>query len=383
MIELRLLGTKCNIGCQYCYQNPLRDSGNGNSNYDLEKVIKILDDSGESFIIWGGEPLLLPTDDLEKVFQFGYEKFGNNSLLTNGILITDDHIKLFIKYNVHLGLSVDGPEELNDVRWAGNIKKTRDYTLKSNDNLIKLLKIGIPTGLNFQITKSNSSEHRLPKMFEWLKMLDDLGLKNARIHVLEVDYSETLKNHAFNTEENTIAFLKYKKFEKQLKNIRFDLFENMKNQLLGVQQPEDCVWSACDPYTTEAVSGIDGQGRKNNCGNTDKEGINFQKPSKQGYERYLALYNTPDEYGGCKGCRFFLQCKGQCPGTAKNGDWRNKSENCNLFKALFEEIENDIIEEGKEAISLNPKRILWENKLLDFWSQGSNLTINSLINIDL
>ncbi|MFN4085958.1 MAG: radical SAM protein [Spirosomataceae bacterium] len=380
MVELRLLGTKCNIGCQYCYQNPLRDSGNGNSSYNLEKVFKILDDTSEPFIIWGGEPLLLNIDDLEKVLRFGYERFGENSILTNGILITQQHLDLFKKYNVHIGVSIDGPDELNDVRWAGTIERTRLYTQKSNDNIKKLLESEIPTSLNFQITKCNSSESRIPKMFDWLMSLDALGLKKARIHVLEVDYSEKLKNHVFNTEENIKAFKKYKQFEKHFKNIKFDLFENMRSQLLGLDQPEDCVWSACDPYTTIAVSGIDGQGRKNNCGNTDKEGINFQKPKQQGYERYISLYNVPDEYGGCKNCRFFLQCKGQCPGTAKGGDWRNKSENCKLFKELFEEIENEIIADGQIPLSLHPNRPLWETKLLNLWNNGINPTLHTLIN---
>lgn len=380
MVELRLLGTKCNIGCQYCYQNPLRDSGNGNSTYDLEKVFGILTDTGEPFVLWGGEPLLLNIDDLEKVFKFGFDRFGQNSLLTNGILITDKHVDLFKKYNVHVGVSIDGPGELNDVRWAGTLEKTRLYTQSSNDNLIKLLNARIPTGLNFQITKCNSSEHRLPKMFQWLNTLDQLGLKNARIHVLEVDYAESLKNHAFDTEENLQAFKEYKKFEKQLKNLKFDLFENMRSLLLASDQPQDCVWSACDAYTTAAVSGMDGQGRKNNCGNTDKEGINFQKPDQPGYERYLALYNVLDEHGGCKNCRFFLQCKGQCPGTAKDGDWRNKSENCKLFKGLFEEIEQEIVSEGLTPISLHPDRLSWETKLLNNLSQGMNPTLHSLIN---
>ncbi|QRY55976.1 radical SAM protein [Sphingobacterium siyangense] len=380
MIELRLLGTKCNIGCQYCYQNPLRNSGNGNSTYDLEKVFRILDDTGEPFILWGGEPLLLNIIDLEKVLSFGFERFGENNLLTNGILITEKHFDLFKKYNVNIGLSIDGPDELNDVRWAGTVERTREYTRIANENLVKLLQSDIATGLNFQITKCNSSPERISRMFDWLSSLDQLGLTTARIHVLEVDYSEKLKNHAFSTEENIVAFRQYKHFEKQLNNVRFDLFDNMRSQLLALEQPEDCVWSACDAYTTEAVSGIDGQGRKNNCGNTDKEGINFQKPRKQGYERYLALYHVPDKYGGCQNCRFFLQCKGQCPGTAKDGDWRNKSENCALFKVLFEEIEQEIVSEGITPISLHPNRKFWEKKLLDQWADGKNPPLYSLIN---
>jgi len=34
----------------------------------------------------------------------------------------------------------------------------------------------------------------------------------------------------------------------------------------------------------------------------------------------VALAATPHAHGGCRDCRFFLMCKGQCPGTAIDGD---------------------------------------------------------------
>ena len=35
-VELRPLGVRCNIQCQYCYQNPQRDAGNLTQSYDLD-----------------------------------------------------------------------------------------------------------------------------------------------------------------------------------------------------------------------------------------------------------------------------------------------------------------------------------------------------------
>jgi uncharacterized protein len=379
MIELRLLGTKCNIACQYCYQNPLRDSGNGNSSYDINLVLDLLEHANDQFVLWGGEPLLIPLPDLEKLLAFHAERYGENSILTNGSLITDDHLRLFKRYNVHTTISLDGPEELNDVRWAGTLSRTRAYTEKSNDNLRRLLTEGYPVSLNIQVTKCNSSPARIDKMHQWLRALDQLGLESARLHVLEVDYASQLRNHAFDNEGNIEAFTHFREMEKGFRKLRFDLFANMRALLLGDDQSTDCVWNSCDAYYTEAVSGIDGQGRKNNCGNTDKEGINFQKPEIPGYERQIALYHTPDEYGGCNGCRFFLQCKGQCPGTAKAGDWRNKSENCGLFKTLFADIEKELIAENEIPLSVCQNRNLLELNLLDAWSKGNNPTLTELL----
>ena len=56
---------------------------------------------------------------------------------------------------------------------------------------------------------------------------------------------------------------------------------------------------------------------------TNKDGIDYVKADRPGYERYLALYQTPQEYGGCQGCRFLVSCaRGNVQGTAiSSGDW--------------------------------------------------------------
>ena len=129
---------------------------------------------------------------------------------------------------------------------------------------------------------------------------------------------------------------------------------------------------ACDPYTTESVHGVGGDGTRHNCGLTDKEGIHFQKPDETGFERYIALYHTPHEYGGCQGCRFFLVCKGQCPGTAIDGDWRNRTEYCEVWKRLFTRFESELIADGKVPISQHPERESWETETLAMWADGHN-----------
>jgi uncharacterized protein len=37
-VELRPLGIRCNIQCQYCYQNPQRDAGNVPRSYDMARM---------------------------------------------------------------------------------------------------------------------------------------------------------------------------------------------------------------------------------------------------------------------------------------------------------------------------------------------------------
>src|SRR5262245_6019411 len=125
-IEVRPLGVKCNIQCQYCYQNPQRDAGNIPNEFDVAKMKAALDRAGSNFTIFGGEPLLVPEAVLEDLWAFGLERFGTNGIQTNGSLINDRHISLFKRYKVNVGISVDGPDDLNDVRWAGTLALTRE-----------------------------------------------------------------------------------------------------------------------------------------------------------------------------------------------------------------------------------------------------------------
>lgn len=108
-VELRPLGVHCNIQCQYCYQHPQRDAGNLRRTYDLVKMKAAITAEGGPFSLFGGEPLLVPLRDLEDLWAWGFARFGRNSLQTNGLLITDDHIRLFKRYRVHVGISLTAP----------------------------------------------------------------------------------------------------------------------------------------------------------------------------------------------------------------------------------------------------------------------------------
>ena len=47
-VELRPLGVRCNIQCQYCYQNPQRDAGNVLRAYDLERMKTAVEPKGRT-----------------------------------------------------------------------------------------------------------------------------------------------------------------------------------------------------------------------------------------------------------------------------------------------------------------------------------------------
>ena len=329
------MGVACNIQCQYCYQNPQRDAGNVPRAYDLEAMKAAVEREGGPFTLFGGEGLLVPEDDLEALWAWGLERYGSNGVQTNGVLINDAHVRMFHRYQVQVGVSIDGPGELNDARWAGTPERTREATAKTEAAIERLCAEGIPPSLIVTLHRGNATAEKLPVMHDWLRRLEALGVTSARLHALEVDSDDVGVVYALSAEENLVAFSSFLGLEAELSTLGLDLFDDMRNLLLGTDDQTTCVWNACDPYTTRAVRGVEGMGQASNCGRTNKDGIDFVKAPVEGFERYLALYHTPQEHGGCADCRFFVMCKGQCPGTAIDGDWRNRTEHCDLWKGLF------------------------------------------------
>jgi len=369
------LGVACNIQCQYCYQNPQRDAGNVPRAYDLEAMKAAVEREGGPFTLFGGEGLLVPEDDLEALWAWGLERYGSNGVQTNGVLINDAHVRMFHRYQVQVGVSIDGPGELNDARWAGTPERTREATAKTEAAIERLCAEGIPPSLIVTLHRGNATAEKLPVMHDWLRRLEALGVTSARLHALEVDSDDVGVVYALSAEENLVAFSSFLGLEAELSTLGLDLFDDMRNLLLGTDDQTTCVWNACDPYTTRAVRGVEGMGQASNCGRTNKDGIDFVKAPVEGFERYLALYHTPQEHGGCADCRFFVMCKGQCPGTAIDGDWRNRTEHCDLWKGLFRGLEDQLLDAGEIPLSASPERRDVEAGFLELWATGESTSI--------
>ena len=73
-----------------------------------------------------------------------------------------------------------------------------------------------------------------------------------------------------------------------------------------------------------------------------------------------------------------MMCKGQCPGTAIDGDSRNRSQDCLVWMTLFEQLERDLLEEGREPLSTSPDREGLERAFRELWAGGQNTTISGI-----
>jgi uncharacterized protein len=378
-VEISPGGLTCNLGCRYCYQSSQRRVHDPRKGCDLERIKAAAGREGRSFVLFGGEPLLVPEPVLEDLWAWGLQRFGSNGIQTNGTLVNDNHVRMFKQYKVLVGISIDGPGELNDLRWAGSLEATRAATRRSEDVIERLVREHIPASLIVTLHRANASESRLPMMNVWFRRLDRLGISNVRLHILESENSAVRERFGLSSEENIRAFLNFARLEEELKTLRFDVFGDIRRLLAGKDREATCVWSACDPYTTQSVHGVEAMGQRSNCGRANKEGINFVKSPRTRFERYIALYHTPQQDGGCQGCRFFLMCKGECPGTAIDGDWRNKTEHCEVWKELFTHFEAAMQSEDSEPVSRSPRRPEIERRFLRAWSNGKAVTLEETL----
>lgn len=382
-VEVRPVGVKCNLQCRYCYEHPQREAGNVLNAYDLQKIKaaverEVGDRETTSFSLHGGESLLMSVEDLEELWSWGLEKYGRNGIQTNGTLINDAHIRMFKRYHVCVGISVDGPGALNDARWAGTLERTREATARTHAAIERLCKEGIDTAPIISLHRHNAAPDKLPIMHEWIRDLERIGVNRARMHIAALRNESVRKEYGLSTEEYVAALVSFLNLEKQLTKFRFDTFAEMRKMLLGDDTNAVCSWMTCDVYTTRSVRAIEGDGQRGNCGHANIDGIGFVKSDTEGFERYIALYQTAQEHGGCKGCRFFLMCKGHCPGDGIDGDWRNRSQYCEVWKAVYRHLEKDMLEEANGAqvpLSVKPIRKQVEQSLLDAWGKGEDACI--------
>jgi radical SAM protein with 4Fe4S-binding SPASM domain len=300
---------------------------------DFVRVRKTLEEANQSFALFGGEPLLATLGHLEEVWRFGFEKYGRNGIQTNGLLINDAHLALFKKYNVQVGISIDGPHPINSARCD------RAETNKIIENIERVLQVA---DISLITTIHKLSAAHLFELLDFFGQMEMIGIRDINLHNLEVDNCATDTNLRLSDEENFEVF-KFIYDRHKESELKFNPFQDIRKLLTQDNPSVSCIWTNCDPVITPAVHGINAAGDLVNCGRTNKDGIDYLKSnSPRSLERYQALALTEQEDGGCRGCQYFFVCKGQCPGTAIDGDWRNKTKDCLFWYALIDYINKDI-----------------------------------------
>lgn len=404
-VEILPVGVTCNLRCEYCYEEAGRKL-TPTARYQKDKVIEAIKKTKtqNALNLFGGEALLLNIKDLEELLKIGFDRWGHSSVQTNGSLITPAHIELFRKYNTGVGVSVDGPDDLNDSRWAGTLEATRkatQKTMRALDMLAELYKSRGQRGPGLIITlhSGNCSEAVFPRFKEWIRELDKKGISNINFHFLELDFKAS--KWQLSDDRMMQVMKELSVLETELEQLTFLNFNEAKDLLRAKTNGAMCVFHSCDAYNTAAVQGLGPDGSPGCCTRAVKDGVDWLPGEGTGYStpwqvgdpfpatrahvRQLSLYNTPQEHGGCKGCRFFVLCTGHCPGgghefeKGREGDWRMRSTHCQILKRDFADMEKKLKGLGEVPITLSPDLPEVEKLMIDGWTTHRPIDVDTAV----
>ena len=146
-----LLTTRCNLFCRYCYLS-CGEVGEDMPFEVFQAVLARLETPPREVVLSGGEPVLVP-DLLCRIVRALRERFARVriSLQTNGTLLEARLLEFLRHYGVGIGVSLDGPLEVNETLRGG----TRDVV----KGLRLLASLGVRCGVTITVTGTNA--HRL------------------------------------------------------------------------------------------------------------------------------------------------------------------------------------------------------------------------------
>lgn len=186
-----LLTTKCNASCLYCYEkdNYWIDIPNKLSHENSRKICKKLKKKYDRIKIlsfFGGEPLL-NFQELKYITKIlnNFIQIDRYEITTNGMLLNDEIIKFFKKFNFYITISLDGPENIHNMLRVGTIHS------KIIENINKLKKLNMDNQLTINCTFTKYHE----KMYSFEEL--ENYFKNLEIKYL-ITYDNTLENKRYN-----------------------------------------------------------------------------------------------------------------------------------------------------------------------------------------
>lgn len=187
----------CNLKCDYCYiynqkQNTVNSQTELNMNERiidtfLNKYIKYLKDqeiTEANLQFYGGEPLCnwsivkYCITEAKEIFPFEF------SIITNGTLLTEEMIDYFEKYDIGLGISLDGLKEVTDIHRKFKVGNASVYDTAFS-NIRKLTQKKIRFALSVTVT-----EELLTHRTEVLDKLPKLNVNSINYNLLHTHVFE-------------------------------------------------------------------------------------------------------------------------------------------------------------------------------------------------
>lgn len=343
----------CNLSCTYC------SVGDPDKAYMTEevveqvvnKIVKREEKSYTKFIWHGGEPLLAGIDFYKNVVDLqtplrreGYRVV--NVVQTNGTLINDAWADFFKEQRFGVGLSIDGPKEVNNRTRI--FKKEVGAFEAIQRGAGALERKGVDFGYLVVISKQNVGS--IDKIIDFMK-----EQKRSYKLVAVAPIGRACRNQGdLMPEQNDFSESQLHLFNRWMNEgdptQRAALWKYVVPVLTGV--PIECIFQKdCQG----SFIGVDSNGDAYPCGRFC--GSNEYKYGNFNTNSFEEIWNNPlrvkisDRHKslpqGCKSCDYVSICNGGCPLQALiAGGLEEKDYNCSQYKRIFQGIESRIVKES-------------------------------------
>jgi len=341
----------CNLNCRYCFYHDVTDKREiknyGMMSEDtLENLVKQGLNSVSRFITFafqGGEPTLRGLDFYKTLHKY-VEKYNKNNiqvnyaLQTNGIIIDEEWAKFFHEHNYLIGLSLDGPKDINDLHRIDKKDKGSYNSIMQTAKLFDKYQVeyNILTVVNKKVAQHvtkiyNFFKKNNFKYLQFIPCLDELGKEagNSPYSLTPKVYGEFLVN-LFN--------LWYRDIIKG-EGISIRMFDNILSILMGYPAESCDMQGRC---SANAVIEADGsvypcdfyvldEWKLGNINNDILEDMLVNDVAKQFINVSI---NISDE---CRNCQYFGVCRGGCRRHKEPINNDNPSMNyfCLSYKAFY------------------------------------------------
>lgn len=172
-----ILSSGCNLACRYCFiENSMY-----NNKCELNMSLDVVDAAVNKYcdyvkakkidkpliLFYGGEPLL-NWAAIERTMSIVKSKgvYMEYSIVTNATLLDEDKVKFLAEHEVEIGISIDGPKDLNDKNRIYRNSSSSVYD-KVTEKIQLLKKYNAKFGLS--ITVSQDLLDHKAEFFEWIK----------------------------------------------------------------------------------------------------------------------------------------------------------------------------------------------------------------------
>lgn len=366
------MANACNLSCSYCYDKDNRMDTNKINEKFMENIDKIVnyvksfdfnDNRNFNLILHGGEPLILS----DEVYIAFLEKITNSikkitiSIQTNGTLLTQQKLKILDKYGVHIGISLDGSNEIqnknrifkNGKNSFNEVKKVIDM-LNNNHSRFGIIMTLSKNNINteqeiYDFIRENNLNCNIRPAFPTKKTEENNIIMNSNEYIT---FFKRLFDVWYNDNTNSIKLKQITEvYEEFLKILEPNMYRGT------CENSMNCFGN---------FVGLDTYGNVYTCNRTynEKEFFlgNLNQISAEEIidkcKKFCLDRKKSIEESKCKECEIFKFCYGGCPANSYylyNDYTKPFLYNCKVKKAIFYYIKEKMDSEG-QIIEYNKRK---------------------------